>query len=97
LFNQLHGVTHLCGLGSQAEQIVIRPPAAAETRWAGLLPQIPWMNEFSSVLQMYTKNPAQNCVAYVNEDVYVRGAGTPYMSGQSCPSSMVHYVQFVRL
>ena len=28
------------------------------------------MNEFSSVLQLYKKNPAQNCVAYVNGDVY---------------------------
>ncbi len=39
-----------------------KPPAAAETRWAGLLPQITWSNEFSSVLQLYKKNPAKNCV-----------------------------------
>ena len=44
-------------------QRVIRPPAAAATRWAGLLPQISWMNEHQDVLNMYVKNPATNCVA----------------------------------
>ena len=58
----MQGFTHLCSLGAQADQVVIRPPAAAETRWAGILPQIAWMNEFSSVLQLYKKNPAKNCV-----------------------------------
>ena len=28
------------------------------------------MNEFFCVIQLYKKNPAQNCVAYVNGDVY---------------------------
>ena len=45
-----------------------RPPAAADTRWAGLLPQIAWMNEFSSVLQLYRKNPAKNCVEIDGEE-----------------------------
>lgn len=58
----MQGFTHLCSPGVQADQVVTRPPAAAETRWAGILPQIAWMNEFSSVLQMYKKDPAKNCV-----------------------------------
>jgi hypothetical protein len=41
---------------------VTRLLATTETRWAGLLPQIAWINEFYSVLQLYKKNPAKNCV-----------------------------------
>ncbi len=64
------GFTHFCSLGSKADQVVTRPPAAAETKWAGLLPQIAWMNEFSSVLQLYKKDPAKNCAADDNGEVY---------------------------
>ena len=43
------------------DQKVTKPPAASETRWAGLLPQIAWMNEHHDVLRMYERKPAQNC------------------------------------
>ncbi len=60
----------LCSLGSKADQVVTRPLAAAETRWAGLLPQIVWMNEFSNVLQLYKKDLAKNCPADDHGEVY---------------------------
>jgi hypothetical protein len=42
-------------------QKVTRPPAASETRWAGILPQIAWVNEHCDVLDLYEKKPAKNC------------------------------------
>jgi len=42
---------------------VTRPPAASETRWAGILPQISWINENCDVLDLYEKKPAKNCCA----------------------------------
>lgn len=56
----------MCELGKENEQNVTRPPAASETRWAGILPQIAWCNEHQSVLCLYKKDPAKNCVE--NED-----------------------------
>jgi hypothetical protein len=46
----LQGFNNACSLGAQAEQIMNRPPTATETRWAGLLHEIAWINEFSSVV-----------------------------------------------
>ena len=43
------------------KQKVTRPPAASETRWAGILPQIAWVNEHCDVLDLYEKKPAKNC------------------------------------
>jgi hypothetical protein len=48
--------------GLKVGQKVTKPPAASETRWAGLLPQIAWVNEHRDVLIMYEKKPATNCV-----------------------------------
>ena len=48
-------------LGSSINQRVTRPPAASETRWAGILPQIAWVNEHCDVLDLYDKKPAKNC------------------------------------
>ena len=39
-----------------------RPPAASETRWAGILPQIAWINEHNDVLALYERKPAKGCV-----------------------------------
>ena len=38
------------------------PPATSETRWAGILPQIAWINEHSDVLSLYERKPAKGCV-----------------------------------
>ena len=38
-----------------------KPPAAAATRWAGMLPQISWCNENSDVLKKYRKDSAKDC------------------------------------
>ena len=41
-------------------QKVTKPPAASQTRWAGLLPQIAWMNEHRDALCAYERKPAMN-------------------------------------
>ena len=38
-----------------------KPPAAAATRWAGMLPQISWCNEHIDVLKKYRKDSAKDC------------------------------------
>ena len=42
---------------------VTKPHVALETRWAGLLPQINWVNEHRDFLILYEKKPATHCVA----------------------------------
>ena len=49
-------------LGLKINQQVTRPPAASETRWAGILPQIAWVNEHHDVLLQYERKPAKGCV-----------------------------------
>ena len=57
----MQGFKHLCTLGALVKQICTRPPAASQTRWAGILPQVAWMNEHCDVLDLYDKKPAKNC------------------------------------
>jgi hypothetical protein len=39
----------------EVNQTYTRPPAASETRWAGILPQIDWFNKHHHVLTLYEK------------------------------------------
>lgn len=48
-----------------------KPRIGAETRWAGILPQISWCSEMSSALTIYATNPAKDTAT--NDD------GTTYM------------------
>ena len=57
----VQGFTVLCNHGLLIKQKVTKPPAASETRWAGILPQISWLNEHHEVVQLYEKQPAENC------------------------------------
>jgi hypothetical protein len=51
-YRGFNGHHHLCYLGRKHGHNVTRPPAVAETRWAGILPQIAWCNEHISVCQL---------------------------------------------
>ena len=51
----------MCALGGLIKQICTRPPAASQTRWAGILPQVAWLNEHADVIDLYDKKPAKNC------------------------------------
>ena len=59
----MQGFNQLCRHGLSLNQKVTKPPAAAETRWAGILPQVAWINENKDVLLLYEKRPAKNTAA----------------------------------
>ena len=40
---------------------VTKSPAASTSRWAGLLPQISWMNEHREAIYLYEKKPTLHC------------------------------------
>ncbi len=48
-------------LGLNLKQKVTRPPAVSETRWAGILPQIAWLNEHRDDVDLYKNKPAKAC------------------------------------
>ena len=56
----------MCALKALIKQIFTRPPASSETRWAGILPHIAWVNEHCDVLDLYDKTPANNCCESYN-------------------------------
>ncbi len=50
-------------MGLLIDQSVTRPHVIVATWWAGLLPQIVWMNEHKDVLEMYVEKTVTKCVA----------------------------------
>ena len=54
-----------------AGMTINHPPNGAETRWAGLLPQISWCNEVNDALGYYEKNPATNVATNDDQTTYV--------------------------
>jgi hypothetical protein len=40
---------------------VTKPPFESTTRWAGIHPQIAWMNEHREAIYLYEKKPSLHC------------------------------------
>ena len=58
----MQGFTQLFKLDQLVNMSVTTPPAASATRWAGLLPQIAWINEHREATCLYEKKPALYCI-----------------------------------
>lgn len=47
-----------------------KAPSAAETRWAGIIPLVEWVNEFQAILILYDQEPARDCAKFADGSDY---------------------------
>jgi hypothetical protein len=66
----LQGFHQLCKLGLKLKHKPTRPPAASETRWAGILPQFAWVNKHHDVLVLYERKPAKGYVSLDDDTTF---------------------------